>query len=273
MKSKLIYYSIILSLFLIVSCTSNSNRKYKNFELQLITNRLSDSIFNRSVHLIPASEYSNIIRFDYNDGWGGYSIVLTITKHENEYILQLIQSEKKMQGLDFFNINEKKMNSFQIGKLLSSIEEFKSFPIYLDSNRTVFDEPYFEFICKDYNEVTYFRGIPVVYSFNVDRSTYLNKNKEKFLSFIGWLLKVGGLVESKKVVSVAGARTKEDSVSYYLFLKHGYITKKMDVYLNNEKLVMNKGSGTYKIHKSDTFDLYNRVKIIETQWDGEVVEY
>jgi hypothetical protein len=165
------------------------------------------------------------------------------------------------------------MTGFQVEKLLSSIELFKSFPISLDSNHTVLDVSYFEFVCKDNNEVTYVSGLPAVYSLNVDKSAYLNKDKEKFLSFIGWLLKVGGLVESEKIVSVAGARTKKDSVSYYIFLKHGYITNNMDVYLSNEKLFFNGSFGIYKVHKSDTFDLYNRIKIVETQWDGEVVEY
>jgi len=137
MKNEFIFLVGIIIIFTSLNCNLN-DRKDIGRPPEFSNKLLSESIFGVNVKLIPVSNYDFILRYEQNGGgYGAYKIVLTITKSDNKYILQLIKSDR------FVNIIEKQLNEHEIEELLFSLQSFELFPrdfdLYDDWTEVCFD--------------------------------------------------------------------------------------------------------------------------------------
>ncbi len=252
-----------------------------------INERVRDDWYNRMINkpvysnnfeLLPANIDDFILRFHRYSYEASLEYILTIRKKDGEYFFQLIHKqerylEEKYRNYPYnsmyFKVVEKKLNKVQkdiFQKGIKDMIELKTGD--LDSNFHSYK--YFDMFLKNGKNIKAFRGLPNIHSYRSENNWYINKKKDKILRFIGQLLHYGNMKNNEKKVIY---RIEDDTVLYSFYVQKFQDWRELSFYYNNKKVKDDGGIATIKIHKNDTINIFNRVKIKETLWDGTIREY
>ncbi len=204
--------------------------------------------------------------------------VLTIRKKDGEYFLQLIHKQKRdleekyredPYNSIYFKVVEKKLNNKQKDFFQKGMKDMITLKTGdLDSNFNI--NNVFDMFIKEGKNIKAIRGMPSIYSYKRSEDKwYLNEKKDKILRFIGRLLHYGDMKnnEKKVIFNIEG-----DTVNYAFYVQEFQDWREISYYFDNKK-VKDVGMAEIKLHKKDTANIFNRVKIKETLWDGTIREY
>ncbi len=261
---------IISMMFCQCQKTIDSPRHYSKSEKRFIDSFLVKTRFKNNIKLLPLAKINQGFSFYLYEGWGDYLITLALKKISEDYYVQLVEI---IESTNVFIIKETILNDFQKLKLEKSLEDIEKIAFNLDSNRLCIDCSGFEFVYKNDKSIFASIGDPSIYSYGKGgrEDIYINKQKQELLSLVCWLAKICGIKKGEKVIHKGSLNEQSDSINYAVFIKNSLMANERKLFLDNKLLKMNKG--WIKISKEDTVNLYNRLKVVETQWDGKVVEY
>ncbi len=251
--------------------TFDSTRHYSKREKRFIDSFLVKTRFKNNVELLPVVKINHGFRFYLYEGWGDYVIILTFTKISEDYYVQLIEN---IESTKVFIVKETILNDLQKLKLEKALKDIENIAFDLDSNRLLIDLPGFEFVYKNNKNIIASIGYPSVYSNGKggNEDVYINKQKQQLLSMVCWLAKICGIKKGEKEIHKGSQDEQSDSINYTVFIKNSLMIKEGKLFLDNKLLKVN-NKGWIAISKEDTVNLYNRLKVVETQWDGETIEY
>ncbi len=268
-----IYKIIIVYIYLLLLCGISIFNLGCNYKKLIKTEKkiflkeiLEDSMFGDNIKLTPANAYNEILRYYQTTGYGGDFFVLSVEKLSKDYKLQFISS---IMDLDFkkkISIHEKVMSKdrfLEIGKYLLSL---KDFPITLDSFNSSIDGPYFYLVFKNDKDLIGFSGVPSVYSTNQNKEMKINSKKKKLLNLVCMMINETYKFQKVKYIEKHMLNKTKDSISYSIFLTNSYFSSGLKVLLDGEQKILN--NMEIMISIKDTIDLKNRLKIVETEWDG-----
>ncbi len=277
-RIKIIFYlTIILLNFSCVNPKDNSSLNDRERD-EWYKWMINEPIYSMNFELLPACSDDFILRFHKYEYRGPLEYVLTIRKKDGEYFLQLIHKQERdleekyredPYNSIYFKVVEKKLNNKQKDFFQKGMKDMIALKTGdLDSNFHI--NNVFDMFIKEGESIKAIRGMSSAHSYNrYEDKWYLNEKKDKILRFIGRLLHYGDMKNNEKKVIF---HIEGDTVKYTFYVQKFQDWREISYYFDNKK-VKYIGMHEIKLHKKDTANIFNRVKIKETLWDGTIREY
>jgi len=272
MSFKYILNLLFIILLVVLGCVEKENCELNNNKINKL---FSEKIETKSVKLLPASNYDFIFRYTEQNNPIVGEYTLTILENSGNYYLQLIYAknvtQSNLERTSSLRISEKMLNDIQKNMFKSKLEKlFRYESTNFDENFISTSRSYFEILVKEKNKSRFFIGLPSFFSESINSKWEINEKKKEVLSFVGWLLNISKMGKNKKVII---KKVNRDSVDYSVFIDFYQHVVGYKIYFEKKEITLIDGVGKLVLPLNDTANLINRIKVIETRWDGEVIEY
>ncbi len=269
----------ILFLFLINLCCDSNDLESCNKLNKSELNKTYDFregkkflYYNCDCDFQLASEkyYDEIIELDIS--WRGIRQIIKIFNVSNFHIVQYFGFEDILNGNNKFKYKEKVLGIKQINKLKKETSNLKNLPKDVNPDENKIDIDLFHLFIKNKLDTISINGIMDFAKKDNEGKIISNPEKEKVMSFICKMLRLVEIKHGIKKYMIV--KRNKNKIRFVTYIRNGELAKTVSYFIDGKEIKPNKmGFYFFELQDSDTLNLYNRLKVVETQWDGEVVEY
>ncbi len=214
--------------------------------------------------------YDEIIELDIS--WRGIRQIIKIFNVSNFHIVQYFGFEDILNGNNKFKYKEKVLGIKQINKLKKETSNLKNLPKDVNSDENKIDIDLFHLFIKNKFDTISINGIMDFAQKDDVGNIISNPEKDKVMSFICKMLRLVEIKHGIKKYSIV--KRNKNKIRFVIYIRNGELAKTVSYFIDDKEIKPNKmGFYFFELQDSDTLNLYNRLKVVETQWDGEVVEY
>lgn len=268
----ILFKGILVSttLLICISCNTDPVDCVRNTDAELSKVFSIEDYFKDRIEFPPFSTDSNIVRYRYYSE--GEHLALNLVIRNDQYVLQVFEELGRHQRTSIYK--EIQLTASQIEQLLSKIEKVKCLPYDLDPygpglhvNRYLLT----------FNHEGSFGAITWRDVGERSRDAFGNEAVNPFKRLTqdlsSYLIRLTGLPLSEKGIVLKDS-FQNDSLQYEVFIKRGYVAIDFTVLFDGQVWEHDEFYVTkLMVHKSDTIDIKNLVKIREIQWGDSISVY
>lgn len=225
-------------------------------------------------HKVDTSELlpDTLIMFHGMGGWGTFDILSSLYYREGKYLIQLDEQYRLGESREKVSTrSQREITPPDVERLFSRIRDINCSVTDLEPEFQIMDGNYYELLIKVDDRMSAFLWQESIISGSSDRYP-IHERKEEVFDIVGQLLKMAGTKESEKIIYLNEHSSTPDSLKFEIYLTDCHYTKSFSIFLDGSPLPLEDFSAAFWMLKSDTADLYNRVKIIEVQYDNTIRE-
>lgn len=248
---------IILILITFVSCSETIEycNNHDEGEIKWINDIYESSTENE---LLPISDFDGILQYHGTDSWGWFNHTIRVIEIDKKRIIQLFDNRKNPNSRREESIyKEFELSEKQFESLNSKIKMLFCKPGHLETGIGV-DGDFYELIIKSENQLQAFKWQSI---FRTKDSRELKLLKEEVTEVVGDLMNLCQFPNGSKQI-IIDRNSVSDSIQIEVFLSNQFNLRKSVVFFDNRVMNQNSdGIAEFKVHKKDTVEINNRIKV------------
>lgn len=222
------------------------------------------------INFAPERFYDELYILEIN--FLGVNMVIRLYGCSEYYILQVFRFEYKINERNRFSLHQKGLEKKQVTNLIKQIKYLRNLPKDVNPNDNKIDTNLFSLNIKNKKDTISVNGIVEQARKNDYGKIIPNKEKEIAMSFVCKFLRLAGIKYGDKKYSLV--EKINDKIIFAVYVGNGFLAKNISYFIDGQKINRNSiGQYKFELNEKDTANLIHRIKVIETQWDGEIIEY